>query len=358
MYVHADSRKAFGRWSRERHAGPVDVTEVDLADEHAFDGVLDDLVTLLNAVIATDSPWFHPWTASALEGSLRYGFDLEPGRHFLGTTGGRVVALGSVHTSEWDNRDVAWIEPAIHPDRRGAGLGTELLAELESVAAAMGRTKLLADAWEGTPGTRLAEHHGYEAKSREIHRRQHLDEVPQDTIRATYAEARAAASAYELVHLSGRTPEALLAEVAQMAAAINDAPLDDLDIEDEVYSAERVRNYETATELRGQRLYRVIARHRDTGELAGHSAVGVYAERPWLGYQHDTAVVRAHRGHRLGLLLKSAMNLWLADNEPQLRTIDTWNAESNQHMIAVNEALGYRWMGRTIAFQKGRVAVP
>jgi hypothetical protein len=71
-----------------------------------------------------------------------------------------------------------------------------------------------------------------------------------------------------------------------------------------------------------------------------------------VAHQHDTAVVRDHRGHRLGLLLKSGMNLWLADVEPQLSTVDTWNAESNDHMVAVNERLGYRWMGRALALQR------
>jgi hypothetical protein len=28
--------------------------------------------------------------------------------------------------------------------------------------------------------------------------------------------------------------------------------------------------------------------------------------------------------------------------EPALWTIDTWNAESNTHMIAINEAVGFR----------------
>jgi hypothetical protein len=32
--------------------------------------------------------------------------------------------------------------------------------------------------------------------------------------------------------------------------------------------------------------------------------------------------------------------------------VDTWNAESNDHMIAVNDALGYRIMGREMQFQK------
>jgi hypothetical protein len=137
-----------------------------------------------------------------------------------------------------------------------------------------------------------------------------------------------------------------------MAVAINDAPLDDLDIEDEVFTPERVAAYESAQIESGKRLYRVVARHRDSGELAGNSVVAVEAERPHVGHQHDTSVVRAHRGHRLGLLLKTDMMLWLADAEPELRTVDTFNAESNDHMIAVNEELGYRWMGRGLGFQR------
>jgi hypothetical protein len=62
--------------------------------------------------------------------------------------------------------------------------------------------------------------------------------------------------------------------------------------------------------------------------------------------------VAAHRGHRLGVLLKTDMNLWLREVQPKLSTIDTWNAESNDHMIAVNDAIGYRIMGRELQFQK------
>jgi RimJ/RimL family protein N-acetyltransferase len=78
----------------------------------------------------------------------------------------------------------------------------------------------------------------------------------------------------------------------------------------------------------------------------------VDTESPSHGHQHDTSVVRGHRGHRLGLLLKADMMRWLADAEPQLETIDTWNAESNAHMIAVNERLGYRALGRTLQYQR------
>ena len=137
-----------------------------------------------------------------------------------------------------------------------------------------------------------------------------------------------------------------------MASAINDAPTDDLDIEDEVFNAERMKAYEDACAFRRERAYRVVARHVPTGKLAGQTVVVVESERPAYGDQHDTSVVRAHRGHRLGLLLKAEMLRWLAEDEPQVEHIETFNAESNDHMIGVNEILGYRVMARELAYQK------
>ena len=122
-----------------------------------------------------------------------------------------------------------------------------------------------------------------------------------------------------------------------------------------MFSADRIAAYETAQLNAGLRLHRYLARHRTTGELAGNTVVAVEEERPHIGHQQDTSVVASHRGHRLGLLLKTAMLLHLADAEPQVRTIDTFNAESNDHMIAVNEDLGYRWMGRGLGFQRSLV---
>ena len=47
------------------------------------------------------------------------------------------------------------------------------------------------------------------------------------------------------------------------------------------------------------------------------------------------------------------MMRWLGEVEPQLETVDTFNAESNDHMVGVNERLGYRVMGRELQFQVG-----
>jgi RimJ/RimL family protein N-acetyltransferase len=90
----------------------------------------------------------------------------------------------------------------------------------------------------------------------------------------------------------------------------------------------------------------VAARHDGTGEPAGLTEIAVDPADPVWGHQMITGVTREHRGHRLGLLVKIAMLEWLREAEPTLERIQTWNAESNRYMIAVNEALGYTILGQ------------
>lgn len=309
-------------------------------------------VEVNNAASAVDAPWVHPLTAHGADGRLRYGWDGEVEAPFLGLVDGATVAIGTVATTDYDNLHLAWLGLKVRPESRRRGLGSEMLEALVAETKSQGRTSIGADGWDDEGPRTFAARHGLEEKSRAVNRRQHLAEVDWAVLERLHAEALAAASAYELVRRVGRTPDDELAPVAEMSAAINDAPTDDLDIEDEVYSPERVRAYEDAQLARGDTLHRVLARRRETGELAGHSVVAVEGERPEFGHQHDTSVVGSHRGHRLGVLLKTEMNLWLREVQPQLASIDTWNAESNDHMIEVNDAIGYRIVGRELEFQK------
>jgi GNAT superfamily N-acetyltransferase len=309
-------------------------------------------VALVNAVREHDAPFAHPVTVQGHGGWIRHGWDGEPPEAYAAVEGGRVVGLVEVHVSEWDNTHLAWLGGQVHPVFRGAGRGTALLAFAEARARELGRTSIGIDGWDIESTRRFAGSHDLPVRSTAVNRRQTLAKVDWDLLGRMYDEATAAASDYELLHIAGPTPVTLLDAVAEMTAAINDAPTDDLDIEDEVFPKERIAGYERAQAARGRRLYRVVARHKGTGVLAGHTVVAVEGERPWIGDQHDTSVVRAHRGHRLGLLLKADMLRWLADVEPGLETVDTWNAESNDHMIAVNEALGYEMLARELEMQR------
>ena len=305
-----------------------------------------------NAVRAVDSPWAHPLTLREAEGQFRHGWDGEPAVPFLCTVDGTPVAVGECSTSEWDNLHLAWTQVEVHPEHRRRGYGTRLLEALIEHARSLRRTSLGTNGWDAEGPRAFADRHGLGVKSTAVNRRQFLEQVDWRVLAKLHDEASRAAGDYELVRRVGFTPDDELEAVATMTAAINDAPTDDLDIEDEVFTPDRIRAFEQAQTGRGFLVHRVLARHRETGELAGHTMVNVDGERPHLGEQLDTSVVGSHRGHRLGVLLKADMNLWLREVQPQLQTVDTWNAESNDHMIAVNELLGYRVMGRELEFQK------
>ncbi|QWZ09535.1 GNAT family N-acetyltransferase [Nocardioides panacis] len=308
-----------------------------------------------NAVAAADAPWEHPWLPDRFRLFLERGWDGEPPACYLARVDGTPVGDALVFTSERDNTHLAWLWLGILPEHRRRGYGTALFERLVEEVRALGRTSVGTDGWESERALGFAARHGLERKSQAIMRRQHLAELEPGRVRRLYDEAAAAATDYELVRITGRTPPELVDAMVELVSAINDAPTDDLDIEDEVFSPERLAAYEDAALASGNRLYRLVARHRGTGELGGHTVVAVEVQRPEIADQHDTAVAKAHRGHRLGLLLKAGMLLWLAEAEPQVATVDTWNAESNDHMIAVNEALGYRVMGRELQFQKSLV---
>jgi GNAT superfamily N-acetyltransferase len=305
-----------------------------------------------NAVRRADSPWVHPMTVRECEGALRHGWDGEPAAAYVATADGAVVAVGEYEVSSYDNLHLAWLAVDVHPDHRRRGHGSELLRELVDLARREGRTSVGIDSWDADGPRRFAARHGLDQKAADVNRRQFLPELDHAALDELFVASRPHAEAYELERCAVPTAPADLAAMAVMVAAINDAPTDDLDIEDEAFPPERIAAYETAQLARGMTLHRVVARHRETGELAGHTVVVVDGERPQLAEQHDTAVVAAHRGHRLGLLLKLEMLRWLSEAEPQVTSVDTWNAESNDHMIGVNRVLGYRVMGRGLSYQR------
>jgi RimJ/RimL family protein N-acetyltransferase len=310
-------------------------------------------VAISNECSALDAPFWHPTTAFRQQMQMTHGWDGEVGRYFLVIVAGAEQPVGvvGVYTSNYDNLDQAWVELAIHPDHRRRGIGTAAQKAAFDACRAMGRTKVGWFGWDNGQTRGFAGATGFEPKSVAVLRRQHLHELEPGLADRLYAEADSRALDYELMRITIPTPEELLPALAAATAAINDAPLDDLELDDEVFTPERTRAFEKAHLASDFRVYRVLARHRASGELSGLTVVSVDGETPAIGHQLDTSVVTAHRGHRLGLLLKADMMRWLAETEPQLRTVDTFNAESNDHMVGVNERLGYRVMARELQYQ-------
>lgn len=310
-------------------------------------------VAVLEAARAVDSPGRPGATVSAFTTRLRHGWEANPPLAAVARDGrGRITGVLTVSLPHWDNTHLGSVGVTVDPVVRRRGLGRRLFAAGVERVAAQGRRLVLATCFDGTAGVEFLKGLGFDRALEEVHRRQDVRTVDRDRLDREFAAARDRAAGYELVRLPGAVPDELLPGVVGLNEAINDAPTDELDLEDEVFSPRRVRAYEAAQAAYGLRLYRLAARETATGVLAGNTVVAVDGERPWQGYQHDTSVVRQHRGRRLGLLLKIGMLRWLAEQEPQLRALDTGNAASNAHMIAINELLGYRIIARTIEWQR------
>jgi GNAT superfamily N-acetyltransferase len=323
-----------------------------LDPEHLDKHLTAGAAAVRESVRAADTPQLPPTTMTNFTANLTHGWDGDRPQVAVAHDNGRVAALLWVDLPEWDNTHLGFVEVSVDPIARRQGLGRKLFdIGLERVRDA-GRKVVLSESFDGTAGGKFLETMDFEPASVAVMRQQDPATVDWAKLDRLYADAEAKSTDYELVRLPGMTPEDLLDAVGRMAESINDAPTDDLDIEDESFPAERIRKMDLAQKARGRRYYRLVARHRSTGELAGHTVVSVEHEQPWYAWQLDTAVARGHRGHRLGQLLKIAMLQWMRDEEPQVRSLITWNAESNSHMVGINELLGYTPIGRAVEVQR------
>jgi GNAT superfamily N-acetyltransferase len=309
-------------------------------------------VAVYEAARRVDMPSQPIWSTRAFLANVTYGWDADPTDAALQRDKtGRPVGLLQLSLPSWDNTHLGILEVHVDPRDRRQGIGRALFQVGVERLRAAGRTMVLAESVDSAPPVAFAAAMGLERAQDVVQRRQDLAAVDWRHLDTAYDDARSRAVGYELVPLSGRVPEPMQAAVCEMTAAINDAPTDGLDIEDETFTPERLCAFEHMQDLLGRRIYRLVARETATGVLAGVSVVAIDSEQPWHAEQYDTSVVRAHRGHRLGVLLKVGMLRWLREQEPQLREISTWNAASNVHMIQVNELLGYEVLMSGVEWQ-------
>ena len=254
---------------------------------------------------------------------------------------GQVAALYRLDLPDLENLDRAELWLRVHPELRRRGIGGALLRHAAQRAAANGRTILEAAVPEGTAGDAFAQTCGATLQIEEVRRFQQLRTIQPGRIAELRTAAAEKAAGYTLVRWTGPVPDEYAAQVAGVLNAFNDAPKGE-NVEDSHWDADRVRQ-RTGSSLRAglMRGYTVTAVHDASGEMAAFTEIVVDPTTPDWGWQQVTAVTRTHRGHRLGLLVKTAMLEWLAEAEPQLEHIETGNAATNKYMIAVNETLGY-----------------
>jgi GNAT superfamily N-acetyltransferase len=269
---------------------------------------------------------------------------------------GQVRGWYSLTLPERENTTVAYVFGLVAPDGRRQGTGTGLVRHAAEQAHQQGRRLLATEARQGSAGEAFCRAIGGRPGISEAARVLRLDAIPAGRLAQLRAAAAAEAAGYSLISWEGKIPERFLGQMARLAQAMNDAPRD-AGYDGQRWDVARMREDMDRVAAQGLRYYTVAARWDRTGELAGMTQLGVDPLRPDCGFQEMTVVAQRHRGHRLGLLVKVAMLELLARHEPLLERIFTGNADSNRHMVAINEALGFSVLDRWWPFQLDVAAV-
>lgn len=242
-----------------------------------------------------------------------------------------------------DNDHLAEINVYVAPEHRRQGVSRPLLDAAVDIAASDGRTLVMGFTADRVPaGKAYAESLG--ATVGLVSRESELDlgAVDRGLVNRWVAEGPERADGYELLLFEDGLPEDLRPAFSRLYDASNDAPRDDLQMEDEHRSPEQLAEGDRRAREAGWERTLVVVRLGGSDDLAGWSELARHPQQPDRIYQWWTAVDPKHRGHALGKWLKAANIARALERWPEANKIITDNAYTNDAMLGINNQLGFQ----------------
>lgn len=275
--------------------------------------------------------------------------------------GQTLVGRASVSLPLEENLETVFVGVSVHPAFRGLGIATRMVEEI-LVPAIEETGRPLRSAWGDVPADgdaddpdlpvhRLARRLGISRKGMAVVRAVELP-VAQGLLDSLQKRADEKLGDYRIELWESEVPAQHLEAYGLLLRQLDlDDPDEDVEHEAADYTPARIREMEQRERDAGTRTLTAVAIAPD-GAFAGNSVVQWQeAEGTTIGWQENTLVMPDHRGHRLGLALKVATHRRISALAPHLRSLITYNSHVNPWMIAVNEQLGYRVIGRELALQ-------
>jgi GNAT superfamily N-acetyltransferase len=279
---------------------------------------------------------------------------------WLGSLAGTPVVLGEVRLPLLDNTNNAVVNVATRLEFRRRGYGNAMLQHLTARARVHGRTRLIGEVAEPMslaelgyaspttpPGVLFAARAGARPVTSEVRRLLRIGDIDDAQLSRLNDDSSAHSADYSLMQWEGPAPAEVLGDLVVLHSRMTiDAPLEDLDWEPEQWTPQRYREREQRVVANGQVCLCTVARHDPSGQIVALTDIGATPAQPDIAYQWATIVLPSHRGHRLGMLVKLANLEFLRTSRPQVRTLNTWNAAINDHMVSINDAIGFRAVER------------
>ncbi len=300
----------------------------------------------VNAVRAESNPEDPPRPHDVAIASYRNLPDFMEFRAFTARDNdGQLIAdAEAVWVNADENKHLVQAGIVVLPAYRRRGIGTALFAKLVEVAEQEGRTVLLGGASDRIPaGSAFAEAVGADAVLAEHTNRLVLADVDRDMVRAWIEDGPERAPGYSLISVDGAYPEDLVEDIVDLLHVMNTAPRGDIDMEDWQWTVEKMREAEKGMLATGGDRWFVAARHDASGQLVGFTEFEYNLKtKPETMYQGGTGVRPEHRGHALGKWLKAVNIDRVLQERPDVVDIRTGNADSNDAMLGINKALGFK----------------
>lgn len=302
--------------------------------------------------------------------ALRQQSKFESTKLLVAKVGSQVVGCADYDTTTGENSDTAWVIVNVHPNHQRHGIGTALLAKLEAIARTEGKQQLHVYASAAMrEGPALAAPTGFGSVPRDNAESQFLLargfslEQIERVSRLPLPVPGLASLVDDAIDRCGRQyavrewidvcPERWRDDLAVLYTRMStDAPSAELSPPEDVWTADRVIEYETRFMEGTITTLFVAVEHLATGTLVGFTSLAVARDPNRAVRQLDTIVLHEHRGHRLGMLLKVANLAHLERVAPGRPSVITFNAEENTHMLRVNEAVGFAPIGYDGAWKR------
>lgn len=309
----------------------------DWAPAGASDREIESGLAAFNRALAADLPREPPWSTDHLRDYLAVTMPDERRLCFVAEAAGTPIGFASVLLLGYDAAGTAVIELFTDPAHRRRGVGSALLAAVTRRAADEGLGLLTVEVVGDTAAVPFYRAHGFGRTV--VEHRGLLDLATVDWDRIAALSGRLAAN-YRLEPFPDNPTDDLLTAYAEAKLVVRESPLSATEWNAPA-EAHRIAESLRTLRARGLRPHVTLAIHEKTGDIAGLTEIVVPAQRPQRADQYDTLVVPAHRGYGLGLAMKARMLQDLRTTEPQVTSVQTWQAIENEPMLRVNDELGF-----------------